>query len=81
MFGERTKGEVKRMVGKPFTFKIVALVCLVCLVHLVEPDKPHMLGAIGGEPFGEAMGQSDHAGRAIGWIEQHVQDVQAAGIG
>ena len=27
------------------------------------------------------MGKSDHAGRAIGWIEQHIHDMQAAGVG
>jgi hypothetical protein len=30
--GSEPAGEVKRMVGKPFTFKMVALVCLVYLV-------------------------------------------------
>ena len=38
------------------------------------------LRAISGESFGKAMGQSDHAGRAIGWIEQHIHDVQMTGI-
>lgn len=53
LFGERTSWEVKWMVGKPFTCRMVALVCLVCLVYLVEPDepdepdKPHLLRAIG----------------------------------
>ncbi len=36
-----------------------------------------MLGAIGGESLGKAY----HAGRAIGWIEQHIQEMQAGGIG
>ena len=40
-----------------------------------------LLKAIGGDSFGEAMGQSDHAGRAIGWIKQHIHDMQMAGIG
>ena len=39
------------------------------------------LRAIGGESLGEAMGQSDHAGRAVGRIEQHIHDMQAAGVG
>ena len=40
-----------------------------------------MLGAIGGESLGEAMGKSHHAGRAIGWIEQYIQQIQVSGIG
>jgi hypothetical protein len=37
-FGREQAGEVKRVVERPFTFKMAALVCLVCLVYLVEPD-------------------------------------------
>ena len=55
-----------------------------------QPGKQHtkrpafissLLRAIGGKSFGEAMSKSYHAGRAIGWIEQYIHDMQAAGIG
>ncbi len=45
------------------------------VAYLRLSDRTHeeyVLRAICGEPFGEAMGQSDHAGRAIGWIEQYI---------
>src|SRR5438874_13371266 len=44
-------------------------------------QEEYALRPIGGESSGEAMGQSDHAGRAIGWIEQHIHDIQTAGVG
>jgi hypothetical protein len=34
--GREPAGQVKRVVEKPYTSKMVALVCLVCLVCLVE---------------------------------------------
>ena len=54
------------------------------VAHLPLSHRAHgedVSGAIGGEPFGETMGQSDHADRAIGRIEQYIQDIQAAGVG
>jgi hypothetical protein len=64
---------VKFMVGEPFTSKSG---------NVWRGPRPAILWlwAIGGESFCEAMGKAYHAGRAIGWIEQHVQEMQLAGI-
>src|SRR5690242_18205215 len=39
------------------------------------------LWTVSGHAFGETMGEADHAGRAVGRIEEHIKDVKLARIG
>src|SRR5580765_4151448 len=69
------------MKGYGYSLLTCTILDAVAQQHIPDARESCGLRAIGGHSFGEAMCKPYHAGRAIGWIEQHIHNMQTAGVG